>query len=176
MRKPRVHLAHPVATDQGDVLELIRRSRSFLRGRAGGPDTAAKYRRYLARCHRSDFVGWLIRRHDDDAVLGAIEVSQIVLGPFRSAYLGYYIGKPHTRQGYMTEALGLALRVIFGRMRLHRVEANIQPGNAASIALVKRLGFKKEGYSRRYLKIGGRWRDHERWALLVEDWRKSRTR
>ena len=103
-------------------------------------------------------------------MLGAIELSQIVLGPFRSAYLGYFLGKPYARQGYMTEALGQAVRQAFTRIRLHRVEANIQPNNAASIALVKRLGFQKEGYSRRYLKIEGRWRDHERWALLAEDW------
>jgi ribosomal-protein-alanine N-acetyltransferase len=59
-------------------------------------------------------------------------------------------------------------------LRLHRVEANIQPRNRASIALVKSLGFRQEGYSPRYLKIGGRWRDHERWALLVDDWRPKR--
>ncbi len=59
-------------------------------------------------------------------------------------------------------------------MRLHRVEANIQPGNAPSIALVKRLGFELEGMSPRYLKIGGRWRDHERYALRAETWRARR--
>jgi len=64
------------------------------------------------------------------------------------------------------------LRHVFVTMKLHRLEANIQPRNAASIAVVKRAGFSLEGYSRRYLKIGGRWRDHERWAILAEDWRK----
>jgi ribosomal-protein-alanine N-acetyltransferase len=71
----------------------------------------------------------------------------------------------------MTEALGLALRHAFHEVRLHRVEANVQPANTRSIHLLRRLGFKKEGISRRYLKIGGRWRDHERWALLAEDCR-----
>jgi len=71
----------------------------------------------------------------------------------------------------MTEAIALMLRYAFADLRLHRIEANIQPGNVASIALVKRAGFVKEGFSRRYLKIGGRWRDHERWAILAEDWR-----
>jgi len=74
----------------------------------------------------------------------------------------------------MTEALALVLREAFGPLRLHRVEANIQPGNRASIGLVRRAGFRREGLSRRYLKIGGRWRDHERWALTVEDWRRRR--
>ena len=69
------------------------------------------------------------------------------------------------------------LSEVFGPRKLHRVEANIQPENEASIALVQGLGFRQEGYSPRYLKIGGRWRDHERWALLAEDWRlRSRTR
>jgi ribosomal-protein-alanine N-acetyltransferase len=58
---------------------------------------------------------------------------------------------------------------VFGDLGLHRVEANIQPGNTRSIGLVQRLGFEKEGFSRRYLKVGGEWRDHERWALLAED-------
>jgi len=72
----------------------------------------------------------------------------------------------------MTEAIALMLRHAFVDLKLHRLEANIQPGNVPSIALVKRGGFVKEGYSRRYLKICGRWRDHERWAILVEDWRR----
>jgi len=106
-------------------------------------------------------------------IVGAIELSQIVGGRFRSAYLGYHIGEPFARRGYMREALTLALAFVFGRLRLHRVEANIQPHNRPSIRLVKRLGFRREGYSPRYLNIGGRWRDHERWALLVEEWRRG---
>jgi ribosomal-protein-alanine N-acetyltransferase len=111
----------------------------------------------------------------DGAILGGINFSEIVRGNFRSAYLGYQIGEPFARRGYMTEALQLALRFAFGRLRLHSVEANIQRGNRASIALVRRAGFRLEGFSRRYLKISGRWRDHERWALLAEDWRARQT-
>ncbi len=85
-----------------------------------------------------------------------------------------YIGAKHADQGYMTEALRLALRYAFDLLKLHRLEANIQPGNVASIALVKRAGFNREGYSRRYLKVCGRWRDHERWAIIAED-RKSKS-
>jgi len=113
----------------------------------------------------------MIVRRADGAIMGAIEVSQIVGGKFRSAYLGYHIGAPFARQGYMREALTAVLNLVFGRFRLHRVEANIQPHNLASRRLVRRLGFRREGYSPRYLKIAGRWRDHERWALIIEDWR-----
>lgn len=72
----------------------------------------------------------------------------------------------------MTEAMQLMLRYAFERLRLHRIEANVQPENSPSLALVKRAGFIREGYSRRYLKVCGRWRDHERWAILAEDWRE----
>ena len=95
-------------------------------------------------------------------------VSEIVRGNFRSAYLGYYAFAPHQDQGLMTEGLRLVIADAFGRLRLHRLEANVQPGNKASRRLVRRLGFRREGYSPRYLKIRGRWRDHERWALLAD--------
>ena len=129
----------------------------------------------LARSRRSDFAALLIRRSEDDAILGAIEISQIVRGAFQSAYLGYHIDAAWSRHGYMTEALGLALTYGFRTLGLHRLEANIQPSNVASIALVRRLGFAREGHSPQYLKIGGRWRDHERWAILAEQWRGRRS-
>jgi len=83
----------------------------------------------------------------------------------RSACVGYFIGAAHSRQGFATEALQLILQFAFKQVKLHRTEANIQPQNVPSIALVKRAGFTREGYSRRYLKIARRWRDHERWAF-----------
>lgn len=120
---------------------------------------------------RDDARRFEIRRAGDGAVVGSIEISRIARGNFQSAYLGYAILPGHRGQGYMTEALQLALRHAFRALRLHRVEANVEPGNEPSLALVRRAGFTREGFSRRYLKIGGRWRDHERWALLAEDWR-----
>jgi len=108
--------------------------------------------------------------------VGAINLTGIIRGSFQSGYLGYYIGAPYCGKGYMTEALELMLTLAFRGHRLHRVEANIQPGNQGSLRLVQRAGFHREGYSPRYLKIGGRWRDHERWALLVDEWRSGRKR
>jgi ribosomal-protein-alanine N-acetyltransferase len=116
----------------------------------------------------------LVCRRGDGAIVGVVNVSEIVRGAFRSAYLGYYGFAPHAGQGYMTEGLGLVLRHAFRQLGLHRLEANIQPGNRASRALVRRLGFRREGFSARYLKIGGRWRDHERWAIVREAWTPGR--
>jgi len=110
---------------------------------------------------------WLVCRSDSDQIAGVINVTNIVLGFFRSAYLGYYVFAGHEGQGVMRDGLAAVSRQAFKSLKLHRLEANIQPGNLASLALVRSCGFTQEGYSPRYLKIGGRWRDHERWALLA---------
>ena len=169
----RVALRPPRATDETEYVALSRHSRHFHAGLAAPPRSGAAYRAWLRRNRSPQSRSWFIVRNADRVIVGAIELSQIVGGRFRSAYLGYHIGEPFARRGYMREALTLALAFVFGRLRLHRVEANIQPHNRPSIRLVKRLGFRREGYSPRYLNIGGRWRDHERWALLVEEWRRG---
>ena len=97
-------------------------------------------------------------------------VSQIVRGAFQSAYLGYYAHGRHAGNGYMREALEQLLDHAFGPLALHRIEVNIQPGNAASIALARGAGFRLEGFSPRYLLIGGQWRDHERYAITADEW------
>ena len=102
-------------------------------------------------------------------IVGAFNVSQIVRGPFRSAYLGYWANVRYAGRGLMSDALSLVLDDAFGRLELHRLEANIQPGNTASKRLVLRAGFRLEGFSPRYLMVDGAWRDHERWAICAED-------
>jgi ribosomal-protein-alanine N-acetyltransferase len=118
----------------------------------------------------------LVCRRSDGAIAGVVSVNEIVRGAFQSAYLGYYAFAPLAGRGLMTEGLALVLRHAFRQLGLHRVEANIQPGNRASRVLVRRLGFRREGFSPRYLKIYGRWRDHERWALLREAWSAARSK
>ncbi len=107
-----------------------------------------------------------IRQRDSSSLVGYADVTNVVRGGFLSAYLSYYAFHGHERQGLMKEGLKLVIRHAFRELGLHRLEANIQPGNTASIALVASCGFEKEGYSPKYLKIRGRWRDHERWALV----------
>jgi ribosomal-protein-alanine N-acetyltransferase len=167
---PRTTLRLPEPADATEYVALNRRSRRFHAGRVAPPRDLAAYRDLLQRNRDPQFCSWLIVRRDDAAILGAVELSQIVRGKFQSAYLGYHIGAPFAGQGYMREALASAISRAFRDLRLHRLEANIQPENTPSIRLVKQLGFRREGYSPRYLKIGGRWRDHERWAILAEEW------
>jgi ribosomal-protein-alanine N-acetyltransferase len=167
----RVFLRAPVATDRAEFVSLMRASRAFHRPWATAPTDDDRFAAYLADSQRPDFEAMLVCRREDGAIVGFFNLSQIVRRALQSAYLGYAVGKPFAGQGYMREGLELVLRRAFGDLRLHRIEANIQPGNHASIALAKGAGFQREGFSPRYLKIGGRWRDHERWAILADDWR-----
>jgi [ribosomal protein S5]-alanine N-acetyltransferase len=168
----RVELRRPSRRDEAEFLRLVRQSRSLHRPWVSPPSTPALFRAYLARCRDRRHAGFLVCLSPAGEIAGVVNLNEIVHGALRSAYLGYYSFAPHADRGCMRAGLSLALRHAFGELRLHRVEANIQPGNEASIALVRRLGFSREGFSRRYLKIGGRWRDHQRWALLADDWRR----
>jgi ribosomal-protein-alanine N-acetyltransferase len=157
--------------DEEEFVALMQASRAFHRPWASAPTNAERFGSYLADAARTDFEAMLVCRREDDAVIGFFNLSHITRGALQSAYLGYAVGKQFARQGYMREALELVLRRAFLELGLHRIEANIQPGNRASIALARGSGFSREGFSRRCLKIGGRWRDHERWAIIVDDWR-----
>ncbi len=171
----QVFLRPPTSRDQTEFLALNLASKSFHRGLVSPPSTPQQFAALLLRSSEEGSVCLLLCLVANRAIIGAVNLSQIFRGGFQNAYLGYYVGKRYAGLGYMSEAMRLVLRFAFEDLKLHRLEANIQPGNGASIALVKRAGFVLEGYSRRYLKICGRWRDHERWAILVEDW-KAQTR
>jgi ribosomal-protein-alanine N-acetyltransferase len=134
-----------------------------------GPEA---FRRLVADALTDRNVRMLSVRRDDGAIVGQVNLNEIVGGCFRSAYLGYWVGAPFARRGHGRETVALAIDLAFDVMELHRVEANVQPTNAASLALVRSLGFRREGFSPGYLKIAGRWEDHERWALTVEDRRR----
>jgi [ribosomal protein S5]-alanine N-acetyltransferase len=180
----RVYLRRPQLRDANVFLAAVAASRR-LHGRwVQAPMTAARFSAYIRRfsgpksrkVRTATHVGLLACRTDDDSLVGVFNFSDIVHGGFQCAYLGYYALAPNARQGYMSEGLGLAFEVAFRTLRLHRVEVNIQPANTRSAALVRRAGLTREGFSRRYMKLAGRWRDHERWALLVEDWKAQRRR
>ena len=164
----RILLQAPAPDDESEFLARARSSRKLHHPWVSPPGTAAQYHAWLERAGTDNHCVRLVRERATGAIAGAFIISQIVRGPFRSAYLGYYAFEGFQGRGLMAEGLRGLLGHAFGPLRLHRLEANIQPGNAASIALVRACGFRQEGYSPRYLKIGGRWRDHERWAALAD--------
>lgn len=178
-RGSRVELRHPREGDREAWGELLVASREFLARWIQIPhveDDArgdAWFDATLAAASDERFEKLFVFLRDGEALVGALNFNEIVGGSFQSAYLGYWLGAAYVGRGLMTEALGLALRHGFEVLNLHRVEANLQPDNAASRALVRKLGFVKEGFSERYLNVGGQWRDHERWALTVERWREK---
>jgi ribosomal-protein-alanine N-acetyltransferase len=172
----RVFLRQPNARDLDEFLDRARASRK-LHGRwVTAPSDPEAFDAYLKRSKSTDVETLFVCRRDDGAIVGVFSISQIVYGPLCSAYLGYYAFEPFAGQGYMREGLRLVLRHAFGPLGLHRLEANIQPGNDASLALVRAAGFRREGFSPRYLKIAGRWRDHERWAILADGSHSARAR
>lgn len=168
----RVFLRPPVRHDRDELIALARASRKLHRPWAHPPDTPAAYSDWLRRSRSGRHVSLLVCLVEDGSVAGVYNLSEIVHGHFQSAYAGYYGNARLAGQGYMRDGLELLLRHAFRTLKLHRVEANIQPENNASVALVRGCGFRLEGLSKRYLKVGGRWRDHERWAITVEDWRE----
>jgi ribosomal-protein-alanine N-acetyltransferase len=172
----RVFLRAPNARDADELVKLARASRKLHRPWAAPPDSAEAFADWLGRVRGDRNASFLVCRSEDGAIVGVYNLSEIVLGSFRSCYCGYYAHAGHSGNGYMRDGLDLLLRHVFRTLRLHRIEANIQPENNASVALVRGAGFRLEGLSKRYLKVSGRWRDHERWALTVEDWKERGNR
>jgi len=169
-RGETVYLFAPGKDSAEDFLELTTGSLNFHRPWVYPPTDTKHFRAYLDRLENGFAHGFVIARCDGDTMIGVININDPIMGGFRSASLGYYAAAPYCGRGYMTEGLALVLDQAFTALDLHRLEANVQPENAASLALVRRLGFHKEGFSPAFLKVGGAWRDHERWAMRAEEW------
>lgn len=173
----RVLIRSPRAADRREYCAIRRDSHDFLipwEPVPARPVTEEERFDQLLHSNRSeDLERVFVCARDDGRILGNINISNIVRGCFQSAVLGYWCRQDAAGQGFMSEGLRLVAEFAFEDLGLHRLEANIQPSNAPSIALVRRVGFQQEGYSPRYLKIAGEWRDHERWTLLAEDWRTA---
>jgi [ribosomal protein S5]-alanine N-acetyltransferase len=163
-----VNLVTPAPRHETDFLAAVSRSRRLHGAWVTAPGSSAEYGLYLKERRGPRHVKFFVCRRDGQ-ICGVINLSEIVRGSFQSAYMGYYALSPHAGKGYMSAGINLVLGHAFGQLGLHRVEANIQPRNRRSIELVRRAGFRLEGLSPRYLRIAGRWRDHERWAITAED-------
>lgn len=163
-----IRLSRATRADAADLIAANRANQDYHLPWVASFTDQAGFDGWFSRTLTGANIGLIARETKSSGIVGIINVNEIVAGVFQSAYLGYYGMSEFARKGLMTEALRAAATYAFDEMGLHRLEANIQPGNEASIALVRRLGFQKEGYSPRYLRIDGEWRDHERWALLAD--------
>jgi ribosomal-protein-alanine N-acetyltransferase len=163
----RVELRPLTLSDQDEFCSLVQASAGLHRPWMQLPATAAKFRAWMRRFDDGTNLGFLIRVRETGAAAGTVNINSIIRGRYQGASLGYAAFAPSAGQGYMTEGLTIALQHAFTDLRLHRLEANIQSANTASLALAKRLGFRYEGLSHAYLYIDGAWRDHERWAITA---------
>lgn len=155
---------------KSEFLRLAKLSRQFHKKWVTAPATDLQFQKYLGRIKNEAYQCFFVCRGIDQKLVGVINVSQIIRGFFQSAFLGYYVFEPFARNKYMGEGLSLVLNEAFMKLDLHRLEANIQPKNIRSKKLVKRLGFRLEGFSPKYLQVDGKWCDHERWAITKDIW------
>jgi ribosomal-protein-alanine N-acetyltransferase len=163
----RVTLRPAVSDDQREFLGLVHASVQLHHPWMSLPSTPEDFKAYLERYRQPGEESLLVCLRSTGAIAGLVNLNSIVRGRFQNASLSYAAFAPTAGQGYLTEGLGLTVRHAFEQLRLHRLEANIQPGNHASLKLVQRLGFRREGYSPDMLFIDGAWRDHERWAITA---------
>lgn len=163
----RVTLRPLTSGDEAEFLNLVHASARLHNPWMSLPATPEDFQTYIRRYEQRDEESLLICLRGTGAIAGIVNINSITRGRFQCGSLSYAAFAPTAGNGYMTEGLGLVVRYAFEQLRLHRLEANIQPGNHPSLNLVRRLGFRREGYSPEMLFIDGAWRDHERWAITA---------
>ncbi|MEE4541395.1 GNAT family protein [Streptomyces sp. V4-01] len=163
----RVEL-HPLTlSDREEFCTLVQASSELHLPWMQLPATAESFHVWMRRFDDGTNQGFLVRVRETGEAAGTVNINSIIRGRYQGASLGYAAFAPSTGHGYMTEGVAATLRHAFDDLRLHRLEASIQPSNKPSLALVQRLGFTYEGVSPGYLYIAGAWRDHERWAITA---------
>ena len=156
----------PTSADRDAFLRSALASRDLHHPWIHPPLSPEEFALYLARFEKPDHESRLVCRTDTNELVGVINLNNIIRGYFENAFLGFYAFRDHLGKGLMQKGMRLVIEEAFGDLSLHRLEANVQPGNKRSLNFVRRAGFTREGYSRNYLFIDGAWRDHERWALV----------
>ncbi len=178
----RMTLRPPVHADFGPWSSLRAQSRAFLAkwDPQWGPEhlTRKAFTNRVYWAERAIRQGtalplFLIRR-EDETLVGAITLDNIRRGPAQAGTLGYWVGEPFARQGYMREAIPAVVHYAFNALNLSRIEAACLPENVASRGVLEQAGFKYEGVAQAYLQIAGRWRNHVLYANLRSD-RRGRT-
>ena len=182
IRGDKVFLRAPTIADYPQWVALRSESRQFLApwepiwpvdelSRLG-------YRRRIKRYQREIREGtgypFFVFSADETALLGGLTLSHVQRGVTQSASIGYWMGHRHAGRGYMTDAVKAVIGFAFETLRLHRLEAACLPHNAASVRLLEKTGFAREGYARSYLCIDGRWQDHLLYAVVNGDARSGR--
>jgi ribosomal-protein-alanine N-acetyltransferase len=164
----RTLIQPPEAADEEAFLAAMQDSVGLHHPWVSAPKDQAGWQRYMARLERVNEAGFLVKLRHEDVICGVINLNIITYEALCSAYVSYYGVAGHAERGYMKEGMLQVIRFAFDKLGLHRLEANIQPGNQASIALARSTGFQYEGFSPRFLRINGQWCDHERWAVLAD--------
>lgn len=178
---PGVYIRPPHPGDIGQWVPLRQASRDFLIPwePAWPPDASAtaafkrRFRRFRGEWRSGCGFAFFIFEQGSDRLAGGITLSNVRRGVAQCGNIGYWIGKPFARRGYMAESVGLTLTFAFDTLSLHRVEAACMPHNLASRALLKKVGFTEEGLARRYLCIDGDWQDHVIHGILRTDRRDA---
>jgi ribosomal-protein-alanine N-acetyltransferase len=168
--EPRVHLEPPALHRERDYLDACHRSRALHRGFVAAAATPADYRDYLERAARPSQESFFVVTAAGGQLAGVVDILDIARDTTSMGRLAYFAFVPHAGSGLMREGVGQVIDVAFRELALARLDADIQPGNGRSRALVERLGFRRGGTPPSQLKIGSRWREHERWTLLRADW------
>ena len=183
LRGSRVFLRAPQMADQASWSALRAKSRQFLEPWeplwAHDELTRSAFRHRVKRAWRDieDDLAYpfLMFTHKGSLLCGGLTLSNVRRGVAQTATLGYWVGAPFARKGYMGDAVSIVLPFVFGQLGLHRLEAACLPHNEASVRLLRSSGFTQEGHARRYLKINGEWHDHLLFAILAEDRHSSDT-
>ena len=162
-------IREPILNDENKFILAMQHSQALHHPWVASPKTSGEFKNYYQRSQQNNQKSFLVLNQTED-ITGVFNINEIIRGFFQNAYLGFYAVADYAGQGYMSAGLKLVLQHVFEEMGLHRLEANIQPGNTLSINLVKNNRFRQEGYSPHYLKVNNKWCDHERWAITYEDW------
>ncbi|MFE6778251.1 GNAT family N-acetyltransferase [Streptomyces sp. NPDC057702] len=154
--------------DEGEFTARARESVALHRPWLFPPATPERFAYYVDRLEEPERAGFVVCERATGQLAGYVTINNIVGGAFQCGALGYGAFAHAAGRGLLGEGLGLVVDHAFGPLGLHRLEANIQPGNARSIALARRTGFRREGLSPDFLYVDGAWRDHERWAITSD--------
>lgn len=171
--RPRTYLRKPSVADAEEFVARVAES-DHLAPWAFPPADVGAFRQWLIRGERPEIEQFLVCARDDDGIAGFVNLNGIQRGAIQRATAGWSALGAYAGRGHLADGLSMALEVAFTQLRLHRFEADIQPGNERSRTLARRCGLRLEGYSPRLVLVDGDWRDHERWAIDAEHWRALR--